>query len=61
MEELALHFFYEIKAKKRYDVFQEVAEWETVDMRSLKNSDAREIGGEWLCRQAFDRLGQPIF
>ena len=57
VEELALHFYHEIKAKKSYDVFRESAEWETVDMKSLKNSDAREIGAEWLCRQAFDQLG----
>jgi transposase len=56
VEELALHFYHEIKAKKRYDVFRGGAEWETVDMKSLKNSDAREIGTEWLCKQAFDQL-----
>lgn len=56
VEELALHFYHEIKAKKIYDVFRGGAEWETVDMKSLRNSDAREIGGEWLFRQAFDQL-----
>jgi len=40
VEGLALHFYHEIKAKKRYDVFRGGAEWETVDMKSLKNSDA---------------------
>jgi hypothetical protein len=55
VEELALHFYHEIKAKKRYDVFRG-AEWETVDMKSLKNSDAKEIGAEWLCKQTFDKL-----
>jgi transposase len=54
VEGLALHFYNEIKNKKRYDVS---AEWETVDMSSLKNSDAREVGAEWLCKQAFDQLG----
>jgi transposase len=61
VEELALHFYHEIKAKKRYDVFRGGAEWETVDMKSLKNSDAREIGTEWLCRQAFDQLKIACF
>jgi len=56
VEELALHFYQEIKAKKRYDVFRGGAEWETVDMKSLKNSNAREVGAEWLCKQAFDQL-----
>ncbi len=56
-EELALYFYNEIKTKRRYDVNSNGAEWETVDMSSLKNSDAREIGAEWLCKQAFDQLG----
>ncbi len=25
-------------------------------MTSLQNSDAREVGAEWLCKQAFDQL-----
>jgi len=54
IENLARHFYNEILKKKRYDVN---AEWETVDMSSLKNSDAREIGTEWMCKQAFDQLG----
>jgi len=54
IENLARHFYNEILKKKRYDVN---AEWETVDMSSLKNSDAREIGAEWMCKQAFDQLG----
>jgi transposase len=61
VEELALHFYHEIKAKERYDVFRGGAEWETVDMKSLKNSDAREVGAEWLCKQAFDQLGIARF
>jgi hypothetical protein len=58
VEELALHFYHEIKAKKRYDVFRD-AEWETVDMKSLKNDDAREVGAEWLCKQTFGKLIIP--
>lgn len=60
-EELALYFYNEIKTKKRYDATPEGAEWETVDMLSLRNSDAREIGAEWLCKQAFDQLGIDNF
>jgi len=54
VEKLALHFYNEILKKKSYDVN---ADWETVDMSSIKNSDAREIGAEWMCKQAFDQLG----
>lgn len=56
VEELAAHFYNEIKRKKRYDISGGEHEWETVDMASLKNNDAREVGGEWLCKQAFDQL-----
>lgn len=57
VEQLARHFFNEIKDKRRYDVKQGCAEWETVNIGTLKNKDAREIGAEWLCKQAFDQLG----
>ena len=57
VEKLARHYYGEIKKKKRYDVGHEGSEWETVDMSTLKNKDAREIGAEWLCKQAFDQLG----
>jgi hypothetical protein len=30
-------------------------------MSTLKNKDAREIGAEWLCKQAFDQLGIGSF
>src|SRR3989304_6527378 len=59
---LARHFYQEIINKKRYDVKQEArGEWETVNMGTLKNKDAREIGAEWLCKQAFDQLGISVF
>ncbi|HOG40898.1 MAG TPA: IS1634 family transposase, partial [Syntrophorhabdaceae bacterium] len=57
VEQLAQHYFTEIKSRKRYDVKQGNEDWETVKMSSLKNKDAREIGAEWLCKQAFDQLG----
>ena len=57
VEELAKYYYGEIKRKRGYDVNQDNAEWETVDMSTLKNSDAREVGAEWLCKQAFDQLG----
>jgi len=58
LEKLARYYYGEIRKKKRYDVRHEVSEWETVDMSMLKNKDAREIGAEWLCKQAFDQLGE---
>ena len=30
-------------------------------MSIVKNKDAREIGAEWLCKQAFDQLGIGSF
>lgn len=56
IEELARHFFQEIRNKKRYDIKLEKRNWETVDLDTLKNKDAREIGAEWLCQQAFNQL-----
>jgi len=32
-----------------------------VNMSSLKNKDAREVGSEWLFKQAFDQLGIAHF
>jgi transposase len=57
VEQLAQHFFNEVRSKKRYDIKQVNEDWETVNMSTLKNKDAREIGAEWLCKQAFDQLG----
>ena len=57
VEQLARHYYNEIKNKKRYDIKQGNEEWETVNMTTLKNKDAREIGAEWLCKQVFDQLG----
>ncbi|MFH1936479.1 MAG: IS1634 family transposase [Bacteroidota bacterium] len=57
VEELAQHFYADIKVRGRYDVTQRNGDWETIDMSTIKNKDAREIGAEWLCKQAFDQLG----
>ncbi len=61
VEKLALQFYQEIRKKKRYDFPGVKGEWETVNMSTLKNKDAREIGAEWLCKQAFDQLGIAQF
>jgi len=56
VEKLARYYFNEIKKKGRYDTGNEGSDWQMVDMSSMKNKDAREIGAEWLCKQAFDQL-----
>ena len=56
VEKLARHYYTEIKNKKRYDIKQGKEDWEIVNMSTIKNKDAREIGAEWLCKQAFDQL-----
>jgi len=61
VEELARHFYQEIKKKQRYDTGISAQDWERINLLSLKNKDAREIGAEWLCKQAFDQLGIAHF
>jgi hypothetical protein len=61
IEQLARYYFEEVSRKKRYDINQIKTEWETVNMSTLKNKDAREIGAEWLCKQAVDQLGIGSF
>jgi hypothetical protein len=57
VEKLAQQFYQEIRSKRRCDISSEDEDWETVNLDTLKNKDAREIGSEWLCKQAFDQLG----
>lgn len=61
VEKLAIHYYKETMRNRRYDTQENGPEWETVNMASMKNSDAREIGAEWLCKQAFDQLGIDDF
>ena len=56
IEDLANHFYEKIKKEKRYD-FGPDSDYQIVKMSSIKNKDAREIGAEWLSKQAFDQLG----
>jgi len=57
IEMLAHHYFVEIKKKRRYDTGKVGKDWQTVDLSTMKNKDARELGSEWLCKQSFDQLG----
>jgi len=61
IENLALHYYQEIRKKKRCDILPGKGEWETVNMSTIRNKDAREIGAEWICKQAFDQLGIAQF
>jgi hypothetical protein len=61
VEKLADYYFSEIKKKGRYDFGKGNTDWQTVDLSTLKNKDGREIGAEWLCKQAFDQLGIAAF
>ena len=61
VERLARHFYSEIRKKQRYDVKKNGADWQIIDVDTVKNKDAREIGGEWLCKQAFDQLNISEF
>jgi hypothetical protein len=54
VEGLARNFYSRIKTERRCDVN---SEWETVNMKTLKNKEARDIGAKWLCKQAFEQLG----
>lgn len=61
IEKLAHYYLGEIKKKGRYDFGKGDTDWQTVDLSTLKNKDGREIGAEWLCKQAFDQLGIAAF
>lgn len=56
VELLAYHFYKEIRKKRRYDVKENGQDWQVVDLDTVKNKDAREVGAEWLCKQAFEQL-----
>lgn len=60
IESLAEYYYTEIIKKKRYDI-GERSDWQTIKVSSIKNKDAREIGPEWLCKQAFDQLAIADF
>ena len=56
VERLARHFYSEILKKHRYDIKGDKQDWQVVDVNTVKNKDAREVGAEWLCKQALDQL-----
>ncbi len=56
VEKLARHFYDKILKKRSYDVKNTGKDWQVIDTKSIKNKDAREVGAEWFCKQAFDQL-----
>jgi transposase len=58
IEQLAQHYYQQIKSKKKIDYppkpYDDI---ETVELNTLKNRDVREIGAESICYQAFRQLG----
>jgi transposase len=58
VEQLAQHYYQQIKSKKKIDKLPPFGEdIETVRLNTLKNKDVREIGAESTCYQAFQQLG----
>ncbi len=65
IEELAQRFTREIQSKglfpspKRKTSIGRAPEkaYEEVNLESIEEEESKSIGGEWLCKQAFDRLG----
>ena len=43
------------------NIRKEMEDWETVDLKTLKNEDVRESGSEWMSLQALQELGLDDF
>lgn len=65
IEKYAKQFAHRIITEKLLDIASNVGsvtdsgtdtDFETVDVNSIKHEDVREIGSEWLCKQAMDQL-----
>lgn len=67
VEKLAQQFVTEIRSKGLFPGNKRKAsvgaapqeKYEEVDLESIEEEECREMGGEWLCQQAFDRIGLP--
>jgi len=68
IEELAQRFTRKIQSKglvprtKRKTAIGRAPEkaYEEVNLESIEEKESKSIGGEWLCKQAFDRPGIDI-
>ena len=56
VESLAQQFFEQIQQQHRLDVATG-KDYRRIDTNSLEHKDVREVGTEWLCKQAIDQLG----
>jgi len=57
IEQLAQHYYQELKKKKKIDRVSDVTEdFDTVNLNTLKNKNIREVGAESLCYQALHQL-----
>jgi hypothetical protein len=67
VDKLAQRFVAEIRSKglfpgnKRKTTVgtAQTEQYEEINIESIESEECREIGGEWLCQQAFERLGLP--
>ncbi|MBC8006303.1 MAG: IS1634 family transposase [Verrucomicrobia bacterium] len=58
IEQLAQHYYAQLKLKKKVDVASDAADdIDTVKLNTLKNKNIRELGAESLCYQALRQLG----
>lgn len=55
VEQLAQKYFNEIKDNNKIDISLD-SPIQAVDLGSVANKDVREVGIEWLCKQALDQL-----
>ena len=56
-EQLAQHYYQELKKKKKIDRVSDVAEdFDTVNLNTLRNKNIREVGAESVCYQALQQL-----
>ncbi|EKD89331.1 MAG: Transposase, IS4 family protein [uncultured bacterium] len=62
VEQLAQHYYGELKQKKKIDRASDVSDdIDTVKLNTLKNRNIREVGAESLCYQALRQLGIEHF
>jgi len=65
IEQLAQQFTSEIQSKGLFPSKKRKASigispntnYEEINLETIEEEESRELGGEWLCKQAFDRLG----
>ena len=62
VEQLAQHYYQEIKAKKKIDRVPEASEeFDLVNLKTLKNKNIREVGAESLCLQSLHQLKIDVY